>query len=180
MRKTIDTRKREAYDTLNDILLDEFRTLGIKYEKATWDAKKRAIGKPDKRPLTPADIEALHPFHWGFEFDEILNKRGGFDAIITNPPWEVFQISEKEFFAKYSSIVSKKNMTIHDFKEEQERVLKDSEIRDAWLEYCSSYPHQSAYFRTSEQYRNQVKSVLLTERSHGPTSTSIGCLSSNA
>jgi len=38
--------------------------------------------------LNRADIEALHPFHWGFEFDEILNQHGGFDAIITNPPWE--------------------------------------------------------------------------------------------
>ena len=76
-------------------------------------------GKPTKRPLKPADIEALHPFHWGFEFDEILNKRGGFDAIITNPPWEMFKPYGKEFFEEHSDFVTKKNMTIHDFEEEQ-------------------------------------------------------------
>ena len=57
-------------------------------------------GKPKKRPLKPADIEAQHPFHWGFEFDEILNTRGGFDAIITNPPWETFKPYAKEFFER--------------------------------------------------------------------------------
>ena len=100
-------KKHEAYETLNDILLDEFKSLGIKYEQATWDEKKKAVGKPQKRPLKPADIEALHPFHWGFEFDEILNKRGGFDAIITNPPWEIFKPNGKEFFEEHSDVVIK-------------------------------------------------------------------------
>ena len=48
----------------------------------------------------------MHPFHWGFEFDEILNKRGGFDAIITNPPWEIFKPNGKEFFEDHSDLVS--------------------------------------------------------------------------
>ncbi|MDZ7622251.1 MAG: hypothetical protein U5O69_07715 [Candidatus Competibacteraceae bacterium] len=59
-----------------------------------------------------ADIEALRPFHWGFEFDEILHQRGGFDAIITNPPWEIFKPQAKEFFQDYSELVTKSKMTI--------------------------------------------------------------------
>ena len=115
-------RKQEAYETLNDILLDEFRTLGIKFEQATWDDKKNGLGKPTKRPLNPADVEAMHPFHWGFEFDEILNKRGGFDAIITNPPWEILQAQcERSSSSDHSDLVTKKNMTIHDFEKEQGR-----------------------------------------------------------
>ena len=31
LRDAIDTKKQEAYETLNDILLDEFKILGIKY-----------------------------------------------------------------------------------------------------------------------------------------------------
>jgi len=105
---------------------------------------------------TVSRYDRLRPFHWGYEFDEILNQRGGFDAIITNPPLEIFKPNGKEFFEEYSDLVSKKKMTIHDFKKEQAKVLKDPEIREAWLEYLSSFPHVSAFFRTSPQYRNQI------------------------
>ena len=158
-RDLIDEKKREAYETLDDILLDEFKELGIKYEQATWDLKKKAEGKPVKRPLKPTDIEGLHPFHWGYEFDEILNERGGFDAIITNPPWEVLKPNAKEFFEEFSDLISKKNMTIHEFEKEQAKLLKDEDTRAAWLEYLNAFPHQSAYFRNSAQYRNQISVV---------------------
>jgi hypothetical protein len=98
LRDNIEAKKREALDTLDDILLDQFKTLGIKFEQATWDTKNNKEGKAEKRPLTPGDITALRPFHWGFEFDEIINKRGGFDAIITNPPWEIVRSSFKSRF----------------------------------------------------------------------------------
>ena len=159
LRDDIDQRKRQAVETLNDILLDEFKALGIKYEQATWDAKENKEGKPEKRPLKPKDIDALRPFHWGFEFDAILHGRGGFDAIITNPPWEIFKPNAKEFFEEYSELVSKKKMTIHEFEKEQAKLLKDDDIREAWLEYLSQFPHQSAYFRSAPQYRNQISIV---------------------
>jgi hypothetical protein len=37
--------------------------------------------------ITEEDINALTPFHWGYELDQIMNERGGFDIIITDPPW---------------------------------------------------------------------------------------------
>lgn len=86
LRNDIQQKKDEALETLNDILLSEFRTLGIKHEQATWDQKNGEEGKSEKRTLTAADIQRLQPFHWGYEFDKVLNDRGGFDAIITNPP----------------------------------------------------------------------------------------------
>ena len=101
----------------------------------------------------------MKPFHWGFEFDEILNQRGGFDAIITNPPWEIFKPNAKEFFEEFSDLVTKNKMTIKDFEKEQTKFLKDPDIRKAWLEYLSGYPHVSAYFRSSDQYRNQISLV---------------------
>ncbi|MBM4089145.1 MAG: ATP-binding protein [Planctomycetes bacterium] len=159
MRDAIAERKAEAYETLDDILLEDFQNLGIKYEQATWDDKKKAEGRPEKRPLKPADIEALHPFHWGFEFDEILNKRGGFDAIITNPPWETLKPYAKEFFAEHSDLVTKLFMRIEDFEKERDKLLKDERIREAWLAYLSQFPHQSSYFRSSSQYRNQISII---------------------
>lgn len=160
LRNNIEERKRQAIETLNDILLDEFKkNLNIKFEQATWDDKKNKAGKSVKRQLKSNDIERLHPFHWGFEFDEILNKRGGFDAIITNPPWEILKPNGKEFFENYSDLVSKKKMAIHDFEKHRAELLRDPEIRAAWLDYLSQYPHQSAYFRTVPQYRYQVSII---------------------
>jgi len=78
-------------------LLGDFQDLGIKYEEADLDEDTKNEGKPKKRQVALHDIKELRPFHWGFEFDQVMNG-GGFDAIITNPPWEVFQTNEKSFF----------------------------------------------------------------------------------
>jgi len=166
LRDSIDQKKRACLDVLDDMLLDEFDRLGIKFEQATADQTTGKSTKPKtkKRPLALDDIQAQQPFHWGFEFDKVLNDpasggRGGFDAIITNPPWEIFKPNAKEFFEDHSDLVSKKTMTIHDFEKEQAKLLKDKDIRDAWLEYLSGYPHVSAYFRAASQYHNQISIV---------------------
>lgn len=158
LRDDIDVHRAEALETLNILLLEEFQRLGIKVEEATWDDKANRQGKPRKRAVTMPDIEALHPFHWGYEFDRILGN-GGFDAIITNPPWEKLKPDAKEFFAEHSELVTKKTMTIKDFEKEQERLLEDPEIRQAWLEYQARFPHISQYFRSSPDYPNQIAVV---------------------
>lgn len=159
LRDDIEQKKKEAIETLDEILLTEFQKLGIKFEQATWDEAKKKEGKPKKRPLTINDIEALDPFHWGYEFDEIINRRGGFDAIITNPPWEIFKPNGKEFFTKHSDLVKKKKMDVKAFEKEQSKLLRDSEIVEAWTGYLSSFPHLSAYFRSGKQYANQISIV---------------------
>ena len=155
-KESIDRLEAEANETLNLILGKEFDNLGIKYEQATWDSAKNKEGKSVKRKISINDITALEPFHWGYEFSDIFRKKNGFDAIITNPPWEIFKPNSKEFFAEYSKVVTKKNMTILDFEKEQEVLLEDEEIRAAWLDYLSRFPHISAYFRSASQYKNQT------------------------
>ena len=153
LRKSIDNLNKESQKKLNFLLLDEFsQKLGIKYEEV------QLTGKPKKRVLKVDDIAALKPFHWGYHFDKVLG-RGGFDAIITNPPWEIFKPQAKEFFAQHNDLVTKKKMDIHAFEEEQEKLLQDREIATAWLEYQSQYPYLSAYYRSAEQYKNQISIV---------------------
>ncbi|WP_448572895.1 Eco57I restriction-modification methylase domain-containing protein [Trichothermofontia sp.] len=104
LRDHIDQLNRDSQAKLNQLLLDEFSTkLGIKYEQA------QLTGKPQKRLLTIADINALEPFDWGYHFDAVF-ARGGFDAIITNPPWEVFKPNAREFFLKHNELVRKSKM----------------------------------------------------------------------
>lgn len=158
LRDSIDEKKQESIATLNVILMQEFADLGVKYEEAVWDSKEHDLGKPKKRALKITDITALQPFHWGFEFDEIMNN-GGFDAIITNPPWEIFKPQAKEFFAEHSELVTKKKMDIKSFEKEMSKLLKDADIRTAWMGYLNQFPHVSAYFRSTPQYRNQISVV---------------------
>jgi len=159
LRDIIQKKREEAIENLNELLLDEFNELGAKYEAATWDAEKQAEGKPKKRALRISDIAKLHPFHWGYEFDKVMNERGGFDIIITNPPWEILKPQAKEFFATHSKLVSKNKMRIEDFETERTKLLEVPEIRDAWLDYQDTFPYQSAYFRAALQYRNQISLV---------------------
>jgi hypothetical protein len=159
MRDAIGDMKAEAKETLDEILLEEFKGLNVRFEQAAWDESAGAIGKPLRRALTIEDVRALRPLHWGYEFDEVLNGRGGFDAIVTNPPWEIFKPNAKEFFMEHSALVTKNKMTIKEFEEKQGELLVDPEVRAAWLDYLSQFPHVSAYYRSAKQYENQISVV---------------------
>lgn len=46
-------------------------------------------------------------FHWFIEFPEVFStERGGFDCILTNPPWDLIQFEEMPFFKDKSKIVT--------------------------------------------------------------------------
>jgi len=38
-------------------------------------------------------------FHWHLAFPEVF-VRGGFDRLLGNPPWEMMELSEKEYFVE--------------------------------------------------------------------------------
>jgi hypothetical protein len=150
LRNEIDKLNRESQEKLNELLLKEFSdNLGIKFEEA------QLTGKPKKRVLNIDDINVLEPFHWGYHFDKVF-ERGGFDAIIANPPWEIFKPQAKEFFAHHSELVTKNKMDIKTFEKEQKKLLESPDVAAAWLEYQSKFPYVSSYFRSAEDYKNQI------------------------
>ena len=159
LRDDIDQEMCNANGVMNELLRDQFEKLGVRFEQATWDADKQALGKPAKRPIERRDIDAQTPFHWGYVFDDIVQRRGGFDIILANPPWEVFKPQAKEFFAEHSEVVTKNKMTIKEFEKEQTQLLLNPEVRAAWLDYESRFPHINKYFRTAPEYRHQVAMV---------------------
>jgi len=164
LRNDIEAKKDQARVHLDAILLEDFRDLGVQFEQPTWNDAKNDVGKSTKRKLSVKDIHALHPFHWDYELDEVMRDKGGFDAILANPPWEVFKPNSKEFFDDYSDIISKNNMRIEDFEKEQKKLLAKPAIRKAWLEYLARFPHLNDYFRNAPQYENQV-SIIAGKRS---------------
>jgi hypothetical protein len=155
IRDKIDEEMREANAVMNELMRDQFEKLEVRYEQATWDATKKQLGKPKKRVIERGDIDQQTPFHWGYVFDDIVQRRGGFDIILANPPWEVFKPQAKEFFAEYSGVVSKNKMTIKEFEKEQGKLLLNAEVREAWLAYESRFPHLSSWFRAAPEFKHQ-------------------------
>ena len=58
-------------------------------------------------------------FHWALEYPEVFD-RGGFDCVLGNPPWEMLQIAEKEFFASRSAEIANAAN-----KAEREKLIKE-------------------------------------------------------
>lgn len=154
LKAAIEDHRLKSNSILNYNLKLQMDGLKIRYEKQTWDAQKGKLGKPDKIPLDASHIDELQPFHWGYEFSHIM-RNGGFDAIITNPPWEIVKPQDKEFLAKYNNLITKNKMSVLDFDKEHAKLMANDAIKDAYLKYLSSFPHQSEWFRNAHQYSNQ-------------------------
>jgi hypothetical protein len=152
LKSSIEELNAKSQKKLNKLLFDEFGRLKIRFEQA------QVTGKATKRLLVQADVDKLQPFHWGYHFDQVM-ERGGFDAIIANPPWEVFKPNAKEFFAQHSELVTKKKMDIKAFEKHQKELLMDDEIAAKWTAYQSQFPYVSSYFRSAEQFKNQISVV---------------------
>ena len=46
----------------------------------------------------PKAARGARAFHWPLEFPDVM-QRGGFDVVLGNPPWDVVQLSEEEYFS---------------------------------------------------------------------------------
>lgn len=63
-------------------------------------------------------------FHWRLQFPEVFESESpGFDVVLGNPPWEVSQLSEEEFFAARDPDVAS---LAGDMRKQAIRALKDS------------------------------------------------------
>jgi hypothetical protein len=90
-------------------------------------------------------------FHWPLEFPEIF-ARGGFDVVLCNPPWELLELEEQEFFAtRDPRIAQAKNAASR--KSLIERLPRLNP--PLWAEYRLAMHDTDAlrkYLRSSDQY----------------------------
>ncbi len=145
---------------LNRVLADQCKEKGLKYsEIKDIQGKKKTIQKRAVRPedfYSKDDKKDLKPFHWDFTFNEIINE-GGFDIILTNPPWEKIKNEDKEFFAKYdSSISGNKRCKKSDLNRKKNKLLQKLEIEKDYLKTEEFYLFQRDYFSAFYQYQSET------------------------
>ena len=153
---------QENNSKLNRVLADKCKKEGLLYNPIIdIQGKKKIFGK--KRAVLPEDFSSktdsrnLKPFHWDFTFNEIINK-GGFDILITNPPWEKVKTEDREFFHKYDKSIDKKKTKKEVVKKKKEKLLKKFEIKQDYLKTEELYQFQRNYF--SKLYRHQSGKIV--------------------
>jgi len=135
MRDSITAHKKKLLRP-EFILLDEFSISASSMNRHV-DDKKDAEGKSVKRAVRLGDIEALKPFHWGFEFDEIVNQKGGFDAIITNPRGKSFRPMRRSSFRNMRQPLRRRTEDRR-LGETAKGVNARPRNPEAWLQYAST------------------------------------------
>ena len=106
-----------------------------------------------------ADIcENARVFHWPLEFPHIVQS-GGFDCVLGNPPWEVMELKEKEFFSSRNSPIaslagSKRKKAIQDSENDDEILWKD------YLKHLRPYQAFAAFARENDRFPLTAKGRL--------------------
>lgn len=85
---------------------------------AMWEAVSGKIRSDILQESATTVSEANSALHWPLAFPAVM-ARGGFDAVLGNPPWERIKLQEQEFFASRDvSIATAKN------KSERDKLIK--------------------------------------------------------
>ena len=99
------------------------------------------------------------------EFPDIFapGAKGGFDATVGNPPWEIVKPNSQEFFSAYLP-------EFRSFKKQEaikvsRRLLEGNEaIQEKWDNYSARFVEQSTYFREREAYQFLGKGDINTSK----------------
>ena len=107
-------------------------------------------------------------FHWELMFPDVFVRKGGFDAVLGNPPWEISKPKSQEFFSLYDPIFRTRGkqdaLTI-----QKELFNRDSGIEDAWLLYIGRFKEMGNWISNSTvpfgDPNNSRKAFSLSRRS---------------
>lgn len=91
--------------------------------------------KADVRIVTAAMplAERLRFFNWPLEFPEVF-EQGGFDVVLSNPPWEMLELEEKSFFATrvpeigHAPSTAARKLLIRQLPERNEKVWQEYQL----------------------------------------------------
>jgi Alw26I/Eco31I/Esp3I family type II restriction m6 adenine DNA methyltransferase len=124
-------------------------------------SEKTFAGPITKNELVKRAGSLVGNFFWEIEFPEVFfdiygNPRadgGGFDVILSNPPWEVLKPNDREFFSEFIPSFRQEK------KDKRERLkrslLADQNAAKEYNRYVEKIEALSAYVRLSGHYNYQ-------------------------
>ena len=106
--------------------------------------------RPGVEDLVRKLADTHYFLHWHLAFAEIMQD-GGFDAVLGNPPWEVSQLNEEEWFASRAPSIANlagaaRKQAITELREENPQL---------WIEYHNAlydYNAKNTFCRVSGRY----------------------------
>ena len=98
--------------------------------------------------------------HWPLAFAQVMGQ-GGFDCVLGNPPWEVSQLGEEEFFAARAPEIA--NLA----GAKRKKAIEDLQLEHPplWEEYIKSkryYEAVNTFFRSSGRFPFTAKGKVNT------------------
>ncbi len=122
------------------------------------DADAAQLDALEREPLLATAMRVAAErrfFHWELELPEIFDGgRGGFDALVANPPWDKVKPNEREFYANYDP-------TIWDFQGAARKrfissLRRSPEVVHAWSIYERKLIAEANYLFESGVYQHQT------------------------
>jgi hypothetical protein len=137
-RQRSEVKFLQQLDACNLWIAAFFQPLRADEPTITTDAvRERLEGRPvrgDLLGLAQSLADQHRFFHWPLEFPEVF-AQGGFDVVLSNPPWERIKLQEEEFFAARDREIAEAPTAA----EREERIRRLRETRpELWREYIEA------------------------------------------
>jgi hypothetical protein len=116
---------------------------------AVWGALEGRVD-PRLEYLATDLAQKVGFFHWWLEFPEVF-AQGGFDVVLGNPPWEVVQAGEEEFFAQKDPEIARASGARRK-RLIQELPQRNPRLYEEWLEYVRDLRGFNAFVRESGRF----------------------------
>ena len=125
-------------------------TLPLPTTEAVWRTVRGGSAQLSVHTVCKEAAQANRVFHWPLEFPAVM-ARGGFDAVIGNPPWEVSQLSDVEFFSSRDPHVAAlqgndRKTTIKRLREDNPRLWEEFNIASRAVEAANTFFRSSGRF----------------------------------